>query len=171
MIKINKLRELIAKTPLWAYGVLGSALLMKIYIDKQWSYWERQGVRGPKPTIGKFGNGTDIMDIQRGTMTPQQWVEKYGKLSGAYFGLLPTLIVSDVEIVKEVTIKEGFHSTKNFSFEWFVTNRSSVLVGQSYNGETQALFRDFVKFSNFQKLLRSSCKEYKMSPLGRIRVQ
>ena len=118
MIKINKLRELIAKTPLWAYGVLGSALLMKIYIDKQWSYWERQGVRGPKPTIGKFGNGTDIMDIQRGTMTPQQWVEKYGKLSGAYFGLLPTLIVSDVEIVKEVTIKEGLHSTKNFSFEW-----------------------------------------------------
>ena len=136
MIKINKLRELIAKTPLWAYGVLGSALLMKIYIDKQWSYWEKQGVRGPKPTIGKFGNGTDIMDIQRGTMTPQQWVEKYGKLSGAYFGLLPTLIVSDVEIVKEVTIKEGFHSTKNFSFEWFVTNRSSVLVGQSYNAHS-----------------------------------
>ena len=81
---------------------------MKIYIDKQWSYWEKQGVRGPKPTIGKFGNGTDIMDIQRGTITPQQWVEKYGKLSGAYFGLLPTLVVSDVEIVKEVTIKEGF---------------------------------------------------------------
>ena len=26
-------------------------------------------------------------------------------------------------------------------------------------GETQALFRDFVKFSNFQKLFRSSCKE------------
>ena len=109
---------------------------MKIYIDKQWSYWEKQGVRGPKPTIGKFGNGTDIMDIQRGTMTPQQWVEKYGKLSGAYFGLLPTLIVSDVEIVKEVTIKEGLHSTKNFSFEWFVTNRSSVLVGQSYNAHS-----------------------------------
>ena len=81
---------------------------MKIYIEKQWSYWERQGVRGPKPTIGKFGNGTDFMDIQRGIITPHQWVEKYGKLSGAYFGLLPTLVVSDVEIVKEVTIKEGF---------------------------------------------------------------
>ena len=26
-------------------------------------------------------------------------------------------------------------------------------------GETQALFRDFVKFSNIQKLFRSSCKE------------
>ena len=79
---------------------------MKIYIDKQWSYWEKQGVRGPKPTIGKFGNGTDFMDIQRGTMTPHQWVEKYGKLSGAYFGFKPSLIISDVEIVKEVTIKE-----------------------------------------------------------------
>ena len=50
------------------------------------------------------------MDIQRGNITPQQWVEKYGKLSGAYFGLLPTLIVSDVEIVKEITIKPGLNS-------------------------------------------------------------
>ena len=48
------------------------------------------------------------MDIQRGNITPQQWVEKYGKLSGAYFGLVPTMIVSDVEIVKEITIKAGF---------------------------------------------------------------
>ena len=87
---------------------------MKIYIERQWSYWERQGVRGPKPTIGKFGNGTDFMDIQRGTITPHEWVEKYGKLSGAYFGFKPSLIVSDVEIVKEVTIKEGFGLEKGF---------------------------------------------------------
>jgi len=104
--QINKLTVLVAKTPIWVYGVLGSALLVKIYIDRQWSYWEKQGIRGPKPTIGKFGNGTDIMDIQRGNITPQQWVEKYGKLSGAYFGLVPTMIVSDVEIVKEITIKQ-----------------------------------------------------------------
>ena len=103
---------------------------MKIYIDKQWSYWEKQGVRGPKPTIGKFGNGTDIMEIQRGTLTPQQWVEKYGKLSGAYFGLARTLIVSDVEIVKEVTIKEGF------GLETFHSNGSSVLEN-SYRGRAQ----------------------------------
>ena len=82
---------------------------MKIYLDRQWSYWEKQGVRGPKPTIGKFGNGTDIMEIQYGTMTPQQWVEKYGKLSGTYFGLAPVLVVSDVEVVKEITFKGSFY--------------------------------------------------------------
>ena len=61
------------------------------------------------------------MDIQRGTITPHEWVEKYGKLSGAYFGFKPSLIVSDVEIVKEVTIKEGF------GLETFHSNGSSVL--------------------------------------------
>jgi len=102
----NKLKEILAKTPIWAYGILGSALLVKVYLDKRWSYWTKQGVDGPKPTIGKFGNGTDYMDIQRGTLTPQEWVKKYGKVSGGYFGLQPFMVISDVDIVKEITIKQ-----------------------------------------------------------------
>ena len=49
----HKLKEILAKTPIWAYGILGSALLVKVYLDKRWSYWTKQGVDGPKPTIGK----------------------------------------------------------------------------------------------------------------------
>ena len=50
-----------------------------MYIDRKWSYWSRQGIRGPTPTIMKFGNGTDFMAITRGDTTPFEWVEKYGK--------------------------------------------------------------------------------------------
>ena len=36
------------------------------------------------------------------------------------------------------------------------------------NGETQTLFRDFVKFSNFQKLHRSFCRVLRMSSTPQI---
>ena len=79
------------------------------------------------------------MDIQRGTITPQQWVEKYGKLSGAYFGLLPTLIVSDVEIVKEITIKAGFERSTVFHSVFHILPESELvkLLIQNYESNFQ----------------------------------
>ena len=92
----KKLREILTTTPLWIFGLVGSGALFRIYLKRKWSYWKEKGIGGPEPSIGKFGNGTDFMDIQRGEMSPDEWVEKYGKVSGGYFGTNRFMIIRKV---------------------------------------------------------------------------
>ena len=91
--QVKKLKEFLTKTPLWIFGIVGSGLLLRFYLKTKWSYWKKHGIDGPIPSIGKFGNGTDFMDIQRGTIVPEEWVEKYGKVSGGYFGTNRFMII------------------------------------------------------------------------------
>ena len=50
--------------------------------------------------------------------------------------------MEEIEVEPEISEKSFLENssfideTKNFSFEWFVRNRSSVLVGQSYNAHS-----------------------------------
>ena len=90
---MKKLKEFLTKTPLWIFGIVGSGLLLRFYLRTKWSYWKKHGIDGPIPSIRKFGNGTDFMDIQRGTIAPEEWVEKYGKVSGGYFGTNRFMII------------------------------------------------------------------------------
>ena len=102
----KKLREILSKTciPIWVFGIVGSGALLRFYLKRKWSYWKDKGILGPEPSIGKFGNGTDFMDIQRGKMTPEEWVEKYGKVSGGYFGPNPFMIIRRVLNISQITL-------------------------------------------------------------------
>ena len=106
----KKLREILSKTriPLWIFGIVGSGALLRFYLKRKWSYWKEKGINGPEPSIGKFGNGTDFMDIQRGTMSPEEWVEKYGKVSGGYFGLNPFMIIRRVLNISQITLRSDW---------------------------------------------------------------
>ena len=90
---MKKLKEFLTKTPLWIFVIVGSGLLLRFYLKTKWSYWKKHGIDGPIPSIDKFGNGTDFMNIQHGTITPEEWVEKYGKVSGGYFGTNRFMII------------------------------------------------------------------------------
>ena len=106
----KKLREFWSQTriPIWIFGIVGSGALLRYYLKRKWSYWKEKGIRGPEPSIGKFGNGTDFMDIQRGKMTPEEWVEKYGKVSGGYFGPNPFMIIRRVLNISQIILRSDF---------------------------------------------------------------
>ncbi|WJX37058.1 hypothetical protein P8452_24870 [Trifolium repens] len=92
---------------------------------------KKQGISGPPPTI-LLGNLMEIMKSQpsipnspcsepplshntASLLFPkfEEWREQYGKLFMISFGNIPTLCVSQTEIVKEITTSTSFNLGKN----------------------------------------------------------
>ncbi|RWS14119.1 cytochrome P450-like protein, partial [Dinothrombium tinctorium] len=70
---------------------------------KKFNVWKAQNVRGPTP-IPIFGNFADSL------FKPMQFVDmeranKYGRIYGVYDGTVPSLVVSDPDLLKQVLVK------------------------------------------------------------------
>lgn len=78
-----------------------------IYYKNKYNYWNKKNIKGPKPKwpLGTNRNFTNksLADIF------QDWHIEYNKVYGIYNGTLPTLVVGDADLVKEILIK-NFHS-------------------------------------------------------------
>uniref|UniRef100_T1K707 Cytochrome P450 n=1 Tax=Tetranychus urticae TaxID=32264 RepID=T1K707_TETUR len=75
-----------------------------IYTKKNHSYWEKQGVKGPKPLflIGNTAFSKSITDDLVDNYT------KYGKIYGTYQGTSPHLHVGEPELIRQICYKD-FH--------------------------------------------------------------
>lgn len=68
------------------------------------SIFERLGIPGPKPNI-IFGSAIDI--VREGThVVFQKWTEKYGPIVGFYIGGLPQVLITDLDLIRQVMIKD-----------------------------------------------------------------
>ena len=89
-------------------AVLVTVLLVRSYLFRReaFQYFRRLGIPGPKPHIIK-GNcdkmrnhsllAIDVMD---------QWQAEYGELYGYYIGMKPYVVVSDLDMIQQVLIRD-----------------------------------------------------------------
>ncbi|XP_070208336.1 cytochrome P450 3A24-like [Littorina saxatilis] len=89
--------------------------LILLYVYATWPFGQLQslGISGPPPQPF-FGN-------QRQLTTKGQfyalleWSKKYGRVYGIYVGRQPMIVVSDLDILKEVMVKDFGHFTDRFN--------------------------------------------------------
>lgn len=76
------------------------------YIYRRYSHWSDKGVDGPR-SVWPFGFVLPYL-----LSNPLEWElknsKKYGRVYGLYTSLKPTLNISDVDLIKQVMIKD-FH--------------------------------------------------------------
>ncbi|KAL8564303.1 hypothetical protein ACOMHN_050914 [Nucella lapillus] len=100
--------------PLWLILMLGLCLLLYIYGSWNHSTWTSQGVPGPKPWP-LLGNTHEMRKLTFFRVFGL-WKQKYGAIVGYYNGVRPTLMVMDLDFVKEVMVKQFSNFThRNFS--------------------------------------------------------
>ncbi|XP_066267798.1 cytochrome P450 3A29-like isoform X2 [Branchiostoma lanceolatum] len=105
--------DLLPFSPTWMLvGQCG--VLLYLYLVWTYSTFKKMGIPGPKP-LPLFGNylaygkGVHLFD--------KECYEKYNKVYGYFEGRLPNLMVGDLEIIKEITVKEINKFTNRRTFD------------------------------------------------------
>lgn len=100
------------------------AILYYYQFTKPYSYFRKRGIAGPKPKI-IFGNLLDYQnqfELRHESLSLN--AQKYGKIYGYYYGKYPVLHISDVDMAKEVLLKQSKNFINRFSFT--AASRKSV---------------------------------------------
>ncbi|KAK6755821.1 hypothetical protein RB195_014295 [Necator americanus] len=94
--------------------IIAVLVVVVSYYRWQLDYWKRRGIPGP-PGIPFLGNLYSLTDRSRPVgLVVKEWTKVYGKVYGIQEGLRRTLVVSDVEIIRELfmTKFECFYGRK-----------------------------------------------------------
>jgi cytochrome P450 len=90
--------------------------LIIVYIwifNNRYDYFKRHGIPGP-PHRFFFGHYKVLWSAKSFSKQLQQWTREYGSIYGLFAGTQPMYIVSDVDFLQEVYIKQfsSFHSRR-----------------------------------------------------------
>jgi len=82
-------------------------------IHKSYNYFKERNIPGP-PHQFFFGHLKTLWSTTRYSKQLKEWTHKYGSIYGLYEGTRPLYIVSDVDFLQEVFIKQfsSFHSRR-----------------------------------------------------------
>jgi len=100
------LKEKINAIPLWIYLGAGTVVSCSLYIKYKWSYWERRNISGPPPSIYTIGHTAKIFGILANDKIAVDWIDEYGKIFGIYCGLEPAIFINDVDMLKEINVRQ-----------------------------------------------------------------
>jgi cytochrome P450 len=80
-------------------------------VHNVYDYFKRCGIPGP-PHRFFFGHYKDLWSAKSFSRQLQQWTRQYGSIYGLFAGTRPMYVVSDVDFLQEVYIKQfsSFHS-------------------------------------------------------------
>ncbi|CAG2104891.1 unnamed protein product, partial [Medioppia subpectinata] len=78
----------------------------RLYLTRDYNYWSKRGINGPKP-LPIFGSLLDFFIIPQ-PLQEINWFKKYGKIYGYYFLKNPVLTIADPELIKTILVKD-FH--------------------------------------------------------------
>lgn len=83
---------------------------------RAFSYWSSKKIQGPPPSfpLGNYGE----ISRESHLYVHKRWIQKYGRLFGAYDLTTPKLIVSDPELIKQMFVKD-FHSLADRRLDFF----------------------------------------------------
>ncbi|GFR02078.1 cytochrome P450 3A8 [Trichonephila clavata] len=71
---------------------------------KQTSVFKKLGIPGPEPNL-IFGNILEL--YEKGPIKcHEEWVKKYGRVLGYYYGMKPVLLITDPYLLKDIFIKD-----------------------------------------------------------------
>ncbi|KAK7504878.1 hypothetical protein BaRGS_00003906 [Batillaria attramentaria] len=89
--------------PVWV--LLLVLLFTLLYLYGTWTYstWSSVGIPGPRP-VPLLGN-----NLQTARQPPhksfEQWLKMYGRVFGIYQGVRPQLVVTDLDLLREIMVK------------------------------------------------------------------
>jgi cytochrome P450 len=80
-------------------------------VNNRYDYFKRHGIPGP-PHRFFFGHYKTLWSTKSFSKQLQQWTRQYGSIYGLFAGTRPMYVVSDVDFLQEVYIKQfsSFHS-------------------------------------------------------------
>ncbi|XP_002730609.1 cytochrome P450 3A29-like [Saccoglossus kowalevskii] len=140
----------VAGTTLFLIGLL----LFLVYIYAVWPFstFTKLGIAGPKPVpffgnLTQMGTGMQYKDLE--------WIKKYGKVYGYYEGRMPMLLVADVEMCKQIMVKQ---------FSSFVNRRRFNLQGTLWSSALPNLVDEHWK--NVRNTLTPAFSASKMKQLA-----
>lgn len=97
--------------------------------QKQLTIFKRLHIPGPRPNF-IFGNLFDIKREGLNALCPK-WTKKYGPMVGFYFGGRPQLMLTDLELIRRVLVKD-FHKFSDRSqcipVNTYENSRPEVLI-------------------------------------------
>ncbi|XP_076351943.1 thromboxane-A synthase-like isoform X2 [Tachypleus tridentatus] len=74
--------------------------------QKKLSFFQNLGIPGPKPNF-IFGSLREFQ-TKGAIKCREEWIKKYGNICGFYYGRLSIIIVADLDLLKQIQIKD-FH--------------------------------------------------------------
>ncbi|XP_070564204.1 cytochrome P450 3A24-like [Ptychodera flava] len=128
--------------------VLVAIVLLYLYLTAPYSTFTKMGLSGPKP-LPMFGS---MLAYRKGLCeVDREWLKKYGRVYGEYQGRRPVLVMSDPELIKQLTVK---------NFSSFVNRRDFPLRSKPFNDGLTALRDD--KWRNVRNTLTPAFSGSKM---------
>ena len=106
------------------------ALIFYLYITKNWNYWKRKNVLQMDPSFpfgslpAFFTKSAAISDVLRDHAAKSRGLPFYG----IYFLRQPFLVITDPDLIKQITIKD---------FDYFVDRMSGTLKDLFFGGNTR----------------------------------
>nr|CDJ82292.1 Cytochrome P450 domain containing protein [Haemonchus contortus] len=110
---------------------LSSLLAFISYYYWQLDYWKRRGIPGP-PGMIFLGNMYELTDRSKPVgLVLREWTKTYGKVYGIQEGLRRTIVISDVDMIRELFIKK---------FDYFYGRKNNVIGGDVENDSRVHVF-------------------------------
>ncbi|GBN26629.1 Cytochrome P450 3A21 [Araneus ventricosus] len=116
---------------------------------KKLSLWQNLGIPGPKPNL-IFGNLLEL--YKKGPLKcHEEWVKKYGRVLGYFYGMKPVLLVTDPYLLKNIFIKdfnkfinrEAFNPLHKYSLKDKRSQTVLILPGQAWKDVRSVLTPTF----------------------------
>ncbi|KAJ7393633.1 Thromboxane-A synthase [Desmophyllum pertusum] len=105
-LSIDFVRKVAAFEHLWIALLVGIVLLVAWYAVAPYSTFKKLGIPGPAPWPF-LGNLPDYnKKPSQPFLVEKEFVEKYGRVLGFYFGHTPAYMISDVDLLKQILVKE-----------------------------------------------------------------
>jgi len=90
------------------YGIAAVILGLYYFLTSKFDFWKSRGVSGPRPIPG-LGSAKDVMlnNLSIGDYATKLYNEyKDEPLIGIFIRQTPTLIVKDLDLIKDILIKD-----------------------------------------------------------------
>jgi cytochrome P450 len=82
-------------------------------LKSRYDYFKRHGLPGPPPVF-LFGHYLTFWSTHTYSRQLEKWTKQYGSIYGLFHGSCPMYVVSDVDFIQEIYIKQfaSFHSRR-----------------------------------------------------------
>lgn len=114
--------------PNWLLGIVGLVMSVCLYTWYKQSLFRRLGIQS-KPTAFFIGDLT-LIGKKGFHFVDEEMVSRYGKVFGIYLGNLPTLVVCDTEMIKQIMVKDFNKFTDRSALKVSTLNENALSLAE-----------------------------------------